>query len=113
MIAGRSSAKVCDCHTIGLDGQLVTRDPDEQGLRLLKPEADAVFRLVEGVAQQRIVCEVAGAAVGEGLWWFVDGVAVGTSQGTRPFAVPLEAGAHRICCTNEKGETAEVAVTVR
>ena len=81
-------------------------------LEITRPEDGAKFALVDGMPQQRIACQVAENPDGARLWWFLDGVPVGESLGTRPFAVGMERGEHVISCSDADGSAASVRVTV-
>jgi len=81
-------------------------------LALASPEDGAVYELVAGMKQQRIVCRVLNNGRDSRLWWFVDGVACGESTGGEPFPLEMSVGEHRITCSTAGGDTASVTVTV-
>ena len=98
----------------GDGGRLVAKlEEPESGLRLSRPEEGAVFTLVEGMKQQRIVCRAIGCADDEKLWWFLDGIPAGESEAGRPFAIEMSAGEHSVTCTTAGGIAASVGFTVR
>ena len=109
-LRGRSSAAQCRAHRRGPDGAVV--EVAGRKLEITRPEDGAKFALVDGMPQQRIACQVAENPDGARLWWFLDGVPVGESLGTRPFAVGMERGEHVISCAAEDGSAASVRVTV-
>lgn len=74
---------------------------EPSGLRFLKPEDGAVFRLLEGEETQALVCRVAGVEETTRLWWFVDGASAGETIGHRPFVAALGVGRHEIRCVTE------------
>lgn len=114
-IRGKSSPALCGAHRLDVSGTVVeTLNLSQQDptLRIVKPEADATFALVRGMAQQKVVCQVAGNPSGSRLWWFVDGCCAGTTEGTAPFAVDLAAGDHAITCSTADAVSAEVAIAV-
>ena len=80
---------------------------------LLRRDGGAVFRLVKGMRQQRIVCQAIGCGDGQRLWWFVDGVLAGDAPAAEPFAVDMSPGEHAISCAAADGQSAAVSVTVR
>ena len=88
---------------------------DGEGRRLViaKPKDKATFRLLEGMAQQRVICRVAGVADDERLWWFVDGVQKGESRGTDPCALEIPGGDHLVTCVTADGESASASVSVK
>ena len=114
---------MCPLHIRGLDGEAGRRDDalvaafrgQETAARRLairKPEDGAVFRLVKGLQNQKIVCRVVGNVEQGRLWWFVDGKNVGETRGTQPFAWLPEPGAHRIACASAEGISASVNIRV-
>ena len=122
-LRGRSSTSLCPIHQRGLDGEVVTKSDaliaafqgtvrKARKLAIQKPENGAVFRLVQGVANQKVVCRVVGNTEGGRLWWFVDDRNAGETRGTQPFVWTPEQGPHRITCSSEDGVTDSVDVTV-
>jgi penicillin-binding protein 1C len=98
----------------GDGGRLVARmEEGDVGLRLSCPEDGAVFSLVPGMGQQKIVCRAVGCAEAERLWWFVDGVPAGDGASSSPFAVDMSAGSHVVSCTTASGDAASARLTVR
>ena len=123
-LRGRSASRLCDIHRIDANGRLVElRDEllarlegdaaQADKLSILKPENNAQFVLVPGMAQQRIVCQVAGNPDGSWLWWFVDGRLAGSTLGREPMAIEMSVGKHVIVCSTAEGVTLSVAVTIR
>ena len=103
-VAGRSPSIACrGCRA----------DGNGRRLAISKPKDGAAFRLVEGMAQQRVICRVAGAADGERLWWFVDGVMKGESAGLEPCALEVSEGGHLVTCVAADGECASASVVVK
>ena len=81
-------------------------------LAISRPENDAVFCLVRGAMDQRIVCQVVGNPAGAKLWWFVDGRPAGESVGLQPMTLPMEVGQHEISCSTAEGVSSSVRVKV-
>ena len=122
-LKGASSPALCTLHRRGTGGEVVTRGDaylraftgeaaKAERLAIRAPQDDAEFRLVPGLAQQRIVCTVVGNVPDGALWWFVDGAPVGETTGNAPFAWEPVAGAHVIACATADGVTASVRVRV-
>ena len=122
-LRGRSSTALCPLHVRGLDGGAGRRDDAfvaafrgeaaaARRLAIQKPEDGAVFRLVEGLPNQKVVCRVVGNVEGGRLWWFVDGRNVGTTRGAQPFAWEPELGAHRLSCATAEGVSASAEISV-
>lgn len=122
-LRGRSSTSLCPIHQRGLDGEVVTKsdaliaafqgtERKTRKLAIQKPENGAVFRLVGGVTNQKVVCRVVGNVEGGRLWWFVDDRNAGETRGTQPFVWAPEKGPHRISCASEDGVSAAVDVMV-
>ena len=122
-LRGRSSTALCPLHVRGLDGGAGRRDDAfvaafrgeaaaARRLAIQKPEDGAVFRLVEGLPNQKVVCRVVGNVEGGRLWWFVDGRNVGTTRGAQPFAWEPEPGAHRLSCATAEGVSASAEISV-
>ena len=122
-VAGKSPSVLCAAHRRDAAGNVVVRTDSAfaafaglvgkaEKLAISKPEDGAVFRLVGGAMDQRIVCQVAGNPAGAKLWWFVDGRPAGESAGLQPMALPMEAGEHEITCSTEEGVSATVRVRV-
>ena len=89
------------------------RDDEEKGLAIVRPEDGVVFRLVDGLEQQRVFCDVTGVGAKARLWWFVDGAAAGETTGRQPFVHSLVPGPHEIRCVTADGESASVRIDVR
>ena len=102
-LAGRSPSIPCRGCRAGGEGRR---------LAISKPQDKATFRLVEGRTRQRIICRVAGAAEGERLWWFADGVLKGESAGLEPCVLEMDAGRHLISCVTADGESASAEISV-
>ena len=122
-LKGASSPALCTLHRRGAGGEVVTRGDaylraftgeakQAERLAIRAPQDDAEFRLVPGLAQQRIVCTVVGNVPDGTLWWFVDGAPVGETVGSAPFAWEPTPGAHVIACATADGVTASVRVRV-
>ena len=122
-LQGASSPALCTLHRRGAGGEVVTRGDAylraftgkaarAERLAIRAPQDDSEFHLVPGLAQQRIVCTVAGNVEGGALWWFVDGAPVGETVGNAPFAWTPAPGRHVISCATEDGVTASVRVRV-
>ena len=122
-VAGRSPSVLCAAHRRDAAGNVVVCADaafaafaglvgKAEKLAISRPEDGAVFRLVSGAMDQRIVCQVAGNPAGAKLWWFVDGRPAGESAGLQPMALPMEAGEHEITCSTEEGVSATVRVRV-
>ena len=122
-LRGHSSHALCTVHRTGLDGEAETRRDAfidafagraEKAVQLAiqKPDDGTTFRLVEGLAAQRIVCTVVGNPPGGKLWWFVDGQPAGETRGAQKYAWTPVLGAHRISCATADGVAASVRITV-
>ena len=122
-LRGRSSNALCTVHRTGLDGHAETRRDAYVGaftgksevaekLALRSPEDGSTFRLVNGLAAQRIVCSVVGNPEHARLWWFVDGAPAGETRGSQKYAWTPEPGVHRISCAAENGVSAASTITV-
>ena len=109
-LRGRSSMVHCRAHRQGADGEVV--EVSESRLEITRPDDGAKFALVEGMPRQRIACQVAENPDGARLWWFLDGIPVGESVGTRPFTVEMARGEHVISCSAADGSAASVRITV-
>ena len=122
-VKGKSPSVLCVVHRRDANGNVIVR-PDAsfaafaglvgqaEQLEISRPEDGAVFQLVQGTLDQRIVCQVTGNPDGARLWWFVDGRLAGESVGARPMTVPMAPGAHVISCSTDEGVAASVSVTV-
>ena len=106
-IKGRSPSLLCERHRH--DG---LSPAAEEKLTLVAPEDGAEFLLPEGSASARIVAQVGEIAASTKLWWFADGVPVGTTVGRDPIAVELKSGGHVLTCTTAEGEAVSAAVSV-
>ena len=122
-VAGKSPSVLCAVHRRDAAGNVVVCADaafaafaglvgKAEKLAISRPENDAVFRLVSGAMDQRIVCQVAGNPAGAKLWWFVDGRSAGESVGLQPMALPMEVGKHEISCSTAEGVSATVRVRV-
>ena len=120
---GHSSPALCTLHRRGAGGEVVTRGDaylraftgeaaTAERLAIRTPQDNAEYFLVPGLAQQRIVCTVAGNVPDGTLWWFVDGVPAGETVGSAPFAWEPVVGAHVIACATADGVTASVRIRV-
>ena len=110
-IAGVSATEPCTLHVRTLTGGAVTTRP-RASLRLLRPEDGAVYRLVPEMPQQRIVCQAAGVAPGERVWWFVGGVPAGETIGGETFAFEPTRGTNVVTCATAAGDAVSARVTV-
>lgn len=86
--------------------------PTAEALTIAQPADGTVFRLVPGLAQQRIVCRVVGLARTARLWWFLDGRPQGESVGLDPFALEKAEGRHVISCATDAGASSSVRVSI-
>ena len=122
-LRGRSACAPCPVHVRGADGAATRRGDafvaayrgetqTARRLAIRRPEDGAVFRLLPGVANQKVVCHVAGNVEGGRLWWFVDGRPKGETLGSAAFAWEPEPGGHRISCATSDGVSASVRVKV-
>ena len=123
-VVGHSSTALCGVHSRDASGRVVVKDDaylaafsgrlkTTEKLTITKPEDESVFCMVQGMAQQKVVCQVTGNVAGGRLWWFVDGEPSGETIGVAPFAWTPSLGAHVISCTTAEGVSASVRVTVR
>ena len=81
-------------------------------LSVASPEDGAEFRLVGGDLRQSVVCRALGNPDGRKLWWFVDNVLAGTTEGGGSLEVPMTPGSHTVTCATASGEIATSAFTV-
>lgn len=82
-------------------------------LGIARPENGAVFTLVPGMKQQKIVCEAMGNARDAALWWFIDGSPAGRTKGAERFVIEPVLGDHTITCADADGAAASVSISVR
>ena len=122
-LAGRSPDLRCACHFLDADGKLVTRDdPDlaalagtigkAERLKISKPENNAVFCLVPGLNQQKIICQVVGNPAKSSLLRFDNGTPKGMSTGLDPFVLEMSCGKHVLTCSTAEGVSSSVVVFV-
>jgi penicillin-binding protein 1C len=122
-LRGRSSCALCPVHVRGADGAVARcgdafvaayRGEARKATKLAfrRPTDGAVYRLLPGVANQKVVCHVVGNVEDGRLWWFVDGRPRGETRGTAAFAWEPETGAHRISCSTADGVSASVSIRV-
>lgn len=122
-LRGRSSSALCPLHRRGADGGVERRADafvaafrgeaaTARRLVLQKPEDGAVFRLVRGLDNQKVVCRALGNVADGRLWWFADGRPVGETRGTQPFAWTPEPGRHRLACASAEGVSASSEISV-
>ena len=81
-------------------------------LSISKPMDGAHFKLVSGMAQQKIVCKVSGNPDGEKLWWFCNGSMTGETTGSENFVMEMKSGKHHISCTTAEGISVSVNIEV-
>lgn len=122
-LRGRSSAALCSMHRRGLDGEIITQGDafiesfrgtvkKAQRIAIQKPEDGSEFRIVQGLVNQKIVCNAVGNVEDGRLWWFVDGRNIGETRGDSPFVFTPEVGVHRISCSTADGIADSVSITV-
>ena len=122
-LRGAGSSRLCGVHVRGFDGRPCERFDAQyaayagliaraERLGIASPEDGATFKVVDGMGQQRIVCRATGAANGERLWWFLDGVPAGETEGSAPLAMEMSCGRHRLTCATAQGVAAESSFTV-
>jgi membrane carboxypeptidase/penicillin-binding protein PbpC len=108
-IKGISSPRPCTIHRRGADGKVVALDESEKkSFKIISPENNALFHLVEAGLSERIVFRLVGAKDNERFWWFVDGVAGGESLGNEAFVLEMEEGDHSVIAVNGTGESSRV-----
>ena len=107
-IRGRSLPTPCPLHRHDGNGKII----QQAKLGISRPEDGAVFCLVPGSLNQKIVCQPVGADEKSRLWWFVDDVYMGESNGRSEFLVDMSPGEHVLVCSTEGGQTARVRVRV-
>ena len=123
-LQGHSATALCAVHCRDANGRVVVRNDGylaafagilgkTEKLSISKPENDATFCLVPGLAQQRVVCQVVGNVEEGPLWWFVDGVPSGETKGLAPFAWDPSPGTHVISCATPEGISSSVRVHVK
>ena len=113
-LRGRTPATLCAAHRRNAAGRPVrTASAAEASVRILCPEADAVYECAPGREGVEVVCSAAVSGAQNGpFYWFVDGHPAGRSEPDRPFVVELGAGTHTLTCATEAGDSAAVSVTV-
>ncbi|MFA4944103.1 MAG: penicillin-binding protein 1C [Lentisphaeria bacterium] len=85
------------------------------GPRILSPARGTVFRLVDGALaeSQRLNLLAAPGDGGDGrLFWLLDDHPLGESAGAAPLAWPLARGRHRLVCSDARGRSDSVEITV-
>ena len=82
-------------------------------LTIARPEEGATFVFLPDMPQQRLVASVINNPDGVRLWWFLDGVPVGESTGTKPFVTDLLPGDHVLTCATQDGACAQTRFSVR
>ena len=98
----------------GDGGRLVAKLEDgDSRLQISRPEDGAMFVLVPGMKQQRIVCQAIGCASDERLWWFVDGSPVGETAASGQLIIEMTPGEHVVSCATAVGASASSRLTVR
>jgi penicillin-binding protein 1C len=108
-IKGISSPRPCTIHRRGTDGKVVALDESEKkSFKIISPENNALFHLVEAGLSERIVFRLVGAKDNERFWWFVDGAAGGESLGNEAFVLEMEEGDHSVIAVNGTGESSRV-----
>ena len=123
VIAGVTTARMCQMHRRNAEGNVAEVLPPEleaflrkaekaKRLSISKPMDGAHFKLVSGMAQQKIVCKVSGNPDGEKLWWFCNGSMAGETTGSEKFVMEMKAGKHHISCTTAEGISASVNIEV-
>lgn len=94
--------------------------PDWQGLAtgeapiIRSPSLDCVYRLREGIPAefQKICFEASAGSDVRKLYWFVDGLLLGTAKpGERLFYEPA-VGKHRVVCQDDQGRSTEFKLVV-
>ena len=100
-LAGRTSSAMCPCPV-----------NTSERLAISRPENNAVFCLVPGLGQQKIICQVVGNPAKTTLWWFDNGVSKGTSTGLDPFVLEMSCGRHVLTCSTAEGVCSSVVISV-
>lgn len=123
-LEGRSDARPCAVHVRDAEGRVVERldaalaafsgglDAAER-LQISRPENDSTFRRVKGMSQQKVVCQILGNPKDAHLWWMQNGVMVGESVGSEPFAAEMAVGTNEVTCVSAEGVSASVRFSVR
>ena len=65
------------------------------------------------MAQQKVICQVLGNPKEARLWWMQNGVMVGNSVDSEPFAVEMAVGTNEVTCVSAEGVSASVRFFVR
>jgi penicillin-binding protein 1C len=126
-----SSCEVCPVHVKDERGRVTTRWPREvesffaartrgtaapdapvDGFKIVAPADGTTYRLVDGMASQKIVFKVAGVSAGEPVYWFCDDALEGTAAGEAPFLWTPAKGLHRFVCSDTSGASASVTIRV-
>lgn len=110
-LVGVTVARVCPLHVRSSEGRVAERVPVER-LRLLRPEEGGRYCRESPFAPLEVLCQAAGVARRERLWWFVDGQSAAESAGSEPTSLKVREGRHAITCATADGRTATVSITV-
>lgn len=123
-LEGRSAHQPCPVHVRDAEGRVVARldaalaafsgtAEAAERLQIAKPENESVFCRVREMPQQKVACQVLGNPKDARLWWMQNGVMVGESTGSEPFAVEMTAGTNEVTCLSADGVSASVRFVVR
>lgn len=82
-------------------------------LAILRPEPNAVYRLLKDAPPQRLVARAGNCPAGERLWWFLDDAMVGETEADGQLVVDLTPGGHVLTAARVSGESASVSFKVR
>ncbi|HEX3047612.1 MAG TPA: penicillin-binding protein 1C, partial [Bacillota bacterium] len=78
------------------------------------PSLDCEYRLREGIPAefQKICCEASAGSEVQKLYWFIDGLLLGTVKpGERLFYIPTP-GRHRVVCQDDLGRQTEIKLMI-
>ncbi len=82
--------------------------------RIVSPAEGSEYRLHAGApSDQQIFLTAAASGSARSLHWFVNGDLIATAPPSRHVPWPLERGAHRIRCVDDRGRGAVVRIRVR
>lgn len=123
LLEGRAEGRVCQVHRTGFNGKLETRfDPAVEAffgragaasaLAIAFPADGATFRLDPAAPKREIACAAAGVPANAKVWWFLDGLPAGSTEGRATLALPVSPGRHLLSCTTAEGVSAEASFSV-
>ena len=111
VIVGHSSLRPCSAHRRGEGGKIIeVTDKDEKTFKIISPENEARYELVDEGLSEKLIFRVAGNV--EKLWWFVNGEVGGETKGIEPFVMEMKEGTNLVSAVNEDGEFSTIKIYV-